>query len=173
MIESNKYTEKLKRKRMNMRTKIREHINKGKNVDKLKEEYQKILDELVSLGVNVSTKSSTDYLHGPVKIYNIIKTESVGESQEKIEEYKLNISWTNKIDISIIDTLKIYLDKYCTFVSEDYNDMITRKEYTITYLYKGLETSFNQFKSYMITTLDILNTDNKYDIGIFGNKIVV
>lgn len=173
MIESNKYIEKLKRKRMNMRTKIREHINKGKNVDKLKEEYQKILDELISLGVNVSTKSSTDYLHRPVKIYNIIKTESVRESPEKIEEYKLNISWTNKIDISIIDTLKIYLDKYCTFVSEDYNDMITRKEYTITYLYKGLETSFNQFKSYMITTLDILNTDNKYDIGIFGNKIVV
>ena len=181
MMENNKlYIEKLKRKRMNTRAKIREYTNLGRNTDDLKINYQKILDELTRLGVNVSTKTSTVYLGDstdsviPKISYNIKQIDSVKESQEnRKEKYNLNISWTNSINMRIISILKMYLEKYCKFISEDYNDMISHKEYTLIYQYEGTEELFNQFKSYISTTLDILNINDKYDIGVFGKKVIV
>ena len=94
--------QKIKRKRMNLRTKIREYIKDGKDVSELYIKYDAILEELRQLGVNVSTKNTTNYL---------IKKEPIVESPKVIEVkkeptiesqlYQLILAWTNELNFDI------------------------------------------------------------------------
>lgn len=160
--------QKIKRKRMNLRTKIREYIKDGKDASELYVKYDAILEELKQLGVKVSTKNTTNYLIKKEPVIESrgiidIKKESVIESQL----YHLIIAWTNELNFDI-NLIKNYInDMGLQFFEEEIEDRFGDKEYIIKYKYIGYEESFNLLKKSINFIIDMFPDCN---IAVYGKK---
>lgn len=167
--------EKLKRKRMNLRTKIREYISCGKDVTKLYENYEDILDKLKYYGVNVRTNINTIYLK-KLKHSNINYTEHVIKNDDFISNnnYILNLVWNED------ESIKNYINKLKNYVigiglekiEEDFNDDSIKTEYIIKYKYTGTEESFKLLKRSLNEIINVFCEDN-HNIGIYGSKQII
>ena len=165
-------TEKLKRRRMNVRTKIREYIKTGRDPKDLYNIYENILNELKNRGINVSTKKSTDYLH---KSQPIKKENRVKKQEHESTKYIYNLKFLYNIDTKNDITVKMgeYFDSIGLKDKNDtdFEETGTKVIYIKNYTYEGLEESFNIIKKSSNIILDILNESNDPDLEVFGKKV--
>lgn len=165
---------KIKTKRMNLRTKIRDYIKAGKNADHLYTEYNNLLEEMRKMGINVSTKNSTIYLN---TVQQTIKTES--NFQPIIEEPKqfkfiLTLAWDNTMNNAYIIS---YIKEYLRLMSielydEGFTELPNKTEYTIKYVFYGTKEEFKILKKSTNIILDMFPEQNKNNIVIFGKEMI-
>lgn len=160
--------QKIKRKRMNLRTKIRGYIKEGKDVSDLYIEYENILEKLRQLGVNVSTKNTTKYLIQK-KTNDLIKPEI--ECKNKSQNYQLTLAWTNDLNFNI-EHIKNYIKEIgLQLLDEEYNDIFGNREYLIKYIYNGNDESFKVLKKSINFILNMFPNNNIEVYGKQSNEI--
>lgn len=153
---------KIKRKRMNLRTKIREYINKGKDVSDLYNQYTNILNELKSVGVKVSTKETTAYLKNLNKPKFINPNNKINIEIEN-NYYILNLAWTGEESI-------IGIDKYLNHIGLQYLEVEDfGEEHIAKYKYIGEDNGFNVIKKSTQYILDSFVSNQ--NINVYGKKL--
>ena len=153
---------KIKRKRMNLRTKIREYINKGKDVSDLYNQYINILNELKSVGVKVSTKETTAYLKNLNKPKFINPNNKINIEIEN-NYYILNLAWTGEESI-------IGIDKYLNHIGLQYLEVEDfGEEHIAKYKYIGEDNGFNVIKKSTQYILDSFVSNQ--NINVYGKKL--
>lgn len=167
--------QQLKRKRMNTRTKIREYINKGKDITNLQAEYDNILDEMKSRGLTVYTKDSTEYLRKFQRKHKIIvnqKLESLRNAPIPIiKPYNLKFIYNEFTSDNIKDNMDNYFDLVgLKKTGEDFEDSNNKTIYIKNYEYDGSEECFNIIKKSSNIILNILNTNNDTDLEVYSKK---
>lgn len=181
----------LKKERDKLRIKIREWMYRQKDAYKFVVRFNELTEELKRLGRNVSTQAECLMLSSwekGGKYYHlrefeekksliekdIIKEESLKKLNTNINNYKIQLYWTN---ISNEDVPKIIkeLDDYfqnlgLKYLDEDIFFDKNKIEHTMNYSFKGIEEEFNILKKssqYIIDTF----SNNKFTVAVGGRKL--
>ena len=183
----------LKKERDKLRIKIREWMYRQKDAYKFVIRFNELTEELKKLGRNVSSQAECltlsnwekggKYYHlrelgekkSPTTIEkDIIKEESLKKLNTNINNYKIQLYWTN---ISNEDAPKIIkeLDDYfqnlgLKYLDEDIFFDKNKIEHTVNYAFKGIEEEFNMLKKssqYIIDTF----SNNKFTVAVGGRKL--
>lgn len=183
----------LKRERDKLRIKIREWMYRQKDAYKFVIRFNELTEELKKSGRNVSTQAEClmlsnwekggKYYHlrefeekkSSITIEkDIIKEESLKKLNTNINNYKIQLYWTN---ISNEDAPKIIkeLDDYfqnlgLKYLDEDIFFDKNKIEHTVNYSFKGIEEEFNMLKKssqYIIDTF----SNNKFTVAVGGRKL--
>lgn len=183
----------LKKERNSLLSKIRDWADRGKDAYKFVVRFNEITEELKKLGRNVSIQTECLMLSNwekGGKYYHlrefeekkshitiekdIIKEDSLKKLNTNINNYKIQLYWTN---ISNEDAPKIIkeLDNYfqnlgLKYLDEDIFFYKNKIEHTVNYSFKGIEEEFNMLKKssqYMIDTF----SDNKFTVAVGGRKL--
>ena len=189
----------LKKERDKLRIKIREWMYRQKDAYKFVVRFNELTEELKKSGRNVSMQAEClilsnwekggKYYHlrefeekkSPIAIEkditiekDIIKEESLKKLNTNINNYKIQLYWTN---ISNEDAPKIIkeLDDYfqnlgLKYLDEDIFFDKNKIEHTVNYSFKGIEEEFNMLKKssqYIIDTF----SNNKFTVAVGGRKL--
>ena len=178
---------KLKRKRANLRTKIRELYNNGENVKDLVYKYHDLLGELNKLGIKTEIKN--DYLYKEywedhpstsniqtksIKPQPLIeKTEPIKPSQDS---FILCLAWSASLQNDTPEQVKKVMEYFkelgLPIIDESVGEIESRMEHVMRYEFNGTEESFRMLKMCTQFVLDAFaKTDfEKFNIAIYGKR---
>lgn len=178
---------KLKKERTRLYHRIREWKNKEKDATKLAQEYEKLTNELIQLGLKVTIQA--DYLKPEYyKKYKKSKTNTKQksitkkESTRKLEKniYILSLAWTDSKDTIHDNSFRYTIEKVAEYLhtlglkktEETFNEKEDNIEKIIRFEFEGNDQSFQIVKLGAIYFLDTLshNDYEKINISIFGKK---
>lgn len=184
---------KLKRKRMNLRTKIRQLYDKGENVKELVYKYHEILNELQQLGVKTEIKNQYLYKEywddkdtsTPIKKVQL-PGSTWGLQQVELKEpesikpvqdsFILCLAWSaslaNDTPEQVTKVMDYFKELGLPVIDESVGEIESRMEHVMRYEFKGTEESFRMLKMCTQFVLDAFaKTDfEKFNIAIYGKK---
>lgn len=173
----------LKRKLSNLKTQIKDWVDKGKDASELVNKLHDIIDELKELGFVAQIKA--DYL---TKEYWSKKEQSKFENQEppctkepqkKIkpnqDSFILCLAWSsdnNETPEQVSKVEKYFEELALPVLDEDINIIGNRTEHVLRYEFKGSEDAFRLLKICTQFVLDAFAKSDfeKFNIAIYGKK---
>lgn len=178
--------ERLKRKRANLRTKIRELYNKGENVKDLVYKYHDLLDELNKLGIKTEIKNEYLYKeywinHSTPQKKNIKSIQTIlPEPEESIkplqDSFILCLAWSaslqNETPEQVTKVMEYFSELGLPIIDESVGEIDSRMEHVKRYEFNGTEDSFRMLKMCTQFVLDAFaKTDfEKFNIAIYGKR---
>lgn len=176
--------ERLKRKRANLRTKIRELYNKGENVKDLVYKYHDLLNELNKLGIKTEIKNEylykeywQDHPTPPKKTSKknqpILPEESIKPVQDS---FILCLAWSaslqNETPEQVTKVMEYFNELGLPIIDESVGEIDSRMEHVKRYEFNGTEDSFRMLKMCTQFVLDAFaKTDfEKFNIAIYGKR---
>ena len=179
--------DKLQRTRLNLRTKIKDWYNKGKDTKDLVLKYHEILRELKDYGINIEAKA--DYL----QIDNLdnsspkstpkssLKTSPKSTPKSSLKStqnfsYILCLAWSEEPKSTkpdqIIKVQKYFDELGLQVLDEEIGKINNRTEHVLKYEFKGSEESFRLLKLCTQFVLDSFAKSEfeKFNVAIFGKK---
>ena len=174
---------KLRRKKDSIQMMVYQYVKMNQNASHLLPEYYNIVKQINELGGNVIIRS--DYMrpeYWGTTLEKISKSSNQymqNNSQEPIIEvnnsnntYIIKLVWNNVIEENITNHLRVLLNKFCKYIDTEINEFPECVENILKYEYEGNDSDFKLLKSYLNTTIDILNDNGKYSIELFGKKMI-
>ena len=176
---------KLKKRRLRLRDKIKTYDTKGKDAIQLVYEYHDLIEELKKHGINHEIKATylqKSYWDNKYKIAGDKKIQLPEQpKQEPIkpsqDSFILCLAWSelnsNEPAPTQIKKVMDYFNELCLpLLDEDVNHIDNRTEHVMRYEFKGSEESFRLLKLCTQFVLDAFaQTDfERFNIAIYGKK---
>lgn len=180
--------DKLQRTRLNLRTKIKDWYNKGKDTKDLVLKYHEILRELKDYGINIEAKADYLQIDKSVPIptpKSILKSapksalKSALKSAPKSTQnfsYILCLAWSEEPKSTkpdqIVKVQKYFDELGLQVLDEEIGKINNRTEHVLKYEFKGSEESFRLLKLCTQFVLDSFAKSEfeKFNVAIFGKK---
>lgn len=177
---------KLKRKRINLRTKIKGLVDKGQDARELVNKHQILVDELRKYGVKIEAKA--DYLQkeywdkqvkpSQPKCYNPISEPEIKQETIKLSQdtFILCLAWSaslqNETPEQVTKVMDYFKELGLPLIDESVGEIDKRMEHVLRYEFSGSEESFKMLKTCTQFVLDAFaKTDfEKFNIAIYGKK---
>lgn len=181
----------LRRRHFNIKTTIREWVQRGKDPTPKITEYKEIVKQLNQKGIEINDWT-IDEIISNIKPNNIVKNDFYSqpiqsiqpesetvisqENEEISNVYRLTIAWTNDQSHPINNVVKIIEDYLIENDVKYIDNEDTTFEYNIehirNYSWTGDEKCFNLIKKSANYILDACSTDRyeKFNTSVFGVK---
>lgn len=169
--------DKLQQDRLNLRARIKEWYDKGKDIKELVLKYHEIVRELRELGVNVEVRA--DYLrldNSPSKSTSTPAPKSTQSTATQNFSYILCLAWSEESKSTkpdqIVKVQKYFDELGLQVLDEEIGKINNRTEHVLKYEFKGSEESFRLLKLCTQFVLDSFAKSEfeKFNVAIFGKK---